>query len=161
MIDSKLVLLIEDETPKRGHIVRYLASFQDELTVVVAMSVTSALDEIEKSVPDVVLLDMSLPTFDVGEKEPGGRPQGFGGVEILRHMVMSGIVAPTVVITGYEALPRGDNESVTVEQMRAEFAAEFPDHFRGVLQFNSSYDEWKVDLKRELVNLGILRGADK
>ncbi|MCQ8779993.1 response regulator, partial [Escherichia coli] len=78
------VLLVEDEGPKQAHVVNFLG-FLGEVSVNVARSVTSAMTCLEIETPDLLLLDMSLPTFDIGEGEAGGRPQGFGGIEVLRH----------------------------------------------------------------------------
>jgi CheY-like chemotaxis protein len=154
------VLLIEDEDPKRTHIERYLKECSGELTIRVAKSVNSGLDALETELPDLLLLDMSLPTFDVGNGEGGGRPQGFGGVEILRHMTFAEWECPTVVITGYEAFPREAGHPLELPQLRHELAAEFPRLFRGILHFNSTYDDWKAELKRLLQELG-LAGGDR
>jgi CheY-like chemotaxis protein len=157
MIESVTILLVEDEGPKRKNITKYLAGLGEEVTVVVARSVNSALDELDKSKPDVMLLDMSLPTFDIGDREPGGRPQGFGGIEILRQMALAEIIIPTIVITGYEAIPRGEaGPSVDINQMRTELQAEFPEMFQGILHYNSTYDEWQRELHRLLNEIGIL-----
>jgi hypothetical protein len=105
----------------------------------------------------LLLLDMSLPTFDVGERESGGRPQGFGGIEVLRHMTMAEISCPTVVITGYEGFTREGQKTVDLAQLRAELDEEFPTLLRAVLHYNSTYDEWKTVLARTLVSTGIGR----
>lgn len=146
------ILLVEDEDPKRLHVCRLIEAVSGEIEVVVAKSVNSALDALEDRIPDLLLLDMSLPTFDVGDGESGGRPQGFGGKEILWHMSFAGVACPTVVITGYEALPREDGK-VPISQLQTELAAEFPDLFKGILHYNSTFDEWKVELTRFLADL--------
>lgn len=74
-MNSIHILLVEDEAPKRTHIERFLKSLSSEITITIAQSVNSALDALEKQLPDLLLLDMSLPTFDVGERESGGRPR--------------------------------------------------------------------------------------
>lgn len=146
------ILLVEDEDPKRLHVCRLIEALSGEIEVSVAKSVNSALDSLDDRTPDLLLLDMSLPTFDVGDGEAGGRPQGFGGKEILWHMTFAGIVCPTVIITGYEALPREDGK-VPIGQLQTELAEEFPDLFQGILHYNSTFDEWKVELTRLLANL--------
>jgi CheY-like chemotaxis protein len=78
------ILLVEDEAPKSTHIERFLKNLAPNVVISLAKSVNSAFDALEQNVPDLLLLDMSLPTFDIGDRESGGRPQGFGGIEILR-----------------------------------------------------------------------------
>jgi len=149
------ILLVEDEDPKRMHVTRYVEACAPGVAITTAKSVNSALDALQDRAPDLLLLDMSLPTFDVGDGEPGGRPQGFGGIEILRHMSYAGITCPTLVITGYEAFPREAGKPVDLTQLRAELADEFPNLFKGILHYNSTFDEWKVELKRMLDALNL------
>lgn len=151
------VLLVEDEAPKREHISQLLSELAPGVVVNTARSVTSALDILESGRIALLLLDMSLPTFDVGDRERGGRPQGFGGVEILRHMVMAEIECPTVVITGYEGFTRGGQMHVDLAQLRQELHDEFPTLIRAVLHYNSTYDDWKVVLAQTLSAVGLKR----
>jgi CheY-like chemotaxis protein len=155
IVNSIHILLVEDEAPKRTHVERFLKNLGLELTLTVAESVNSALDALDEQLPDLLLLDMSLPTFDVGERESGGRPQGSGGIEILRHMTLAEINCPTIVITGYEAFQREAGKPVDLSQLRAELEEEFPQCLKGVLHFNSTYDEWKTELGKALAKFGI------
>lgn len=149
------ILLVEDEAPKRGHIERLLQELAPGARVSLARSVNSALDVLESEPLTLLLLDMSLPTFDVGQRESGGRPQGFGGIEVLRHMVMAGIVCPTIVITGYEGFTREGGATVDLAQLRTELNEEFAGLLRGVLHYNSTYDDWKTMLGQALGEVGI------
>jgi response regulator of citrate/malate metabolism len=60
------VLLIEDEVPKQEHILSALKELRPLAAVRVARSVKSAIEEIVTHSPELLLLDMSLPTFDIG-----------------------------------------------------------------------------------------------
>jgi len=147
------VLLVEDEDPKRQHIIQFLNGCGLPLQIQIAKSVNSALDLLTEPLPDLLLLDMSLPTFDVGDGESGGRPQGFGGIEVLRHLSFSELTCPTLVITGYEAFPREAGQPVDLTQLREDLEKEFPDTFKGVLHYNSTLDEWKIALKSMLFSV--------
>lgn len=160
-MNSFHILLVEDEAPKRDHIERFLRGLDSEMTITAVRSVNSALDALEEQLPDLLLLDMSLPTFDVGGRESGGRPQGFGGIEILRYMLLAEINCPTIVITGYEAFPREAGKPVELSQLRAELEEEFPHFLRGVLHYNSTYDEWRTMLGKILAEFSILPGGNE
>jgi CheY-like chemotaxis protein len=149
------ILLVEDEAPKRGHIERLLGKLAPHARVSTARSVNSALDILEGQNVDFLLLDMSLPTFDIGDRESGGRPQGFGAIEILRHMTMADIKCPTIIITGYEGFKRESGTTVDLGQLRSELDEEFSHVLRGVLHYNSTYDEWKNALAQALAELGL------
>ena len=141
------ILLVEDEDPKRSHIHKFLKKRFLNVHVVEARSVTSTFDEIEKSKFDLLLLDMSLPTFDVGQGETGGRPQGFGGLEILRYLEMEGEKIDSLVLTGYEAFPDDTGKIIDLQTLRQRLMNEFPRVVRGVVHYNSSLDDWKQKLE--------------
>ena len=98
------VLLVEDEDPKLRHLRDRLSYELPEAIIDICRSVNSATDYLERSTPDIVILDMSLPTFDVTQTEGGGRPQGFGGVEVLRHIAFNDLACKVIVITGYRGV---------------------------------------------------------
>ncbi len=158
MADRPTILLVEDEAPKREHIERLLRELNHQLDIVTARSVNSALDVLETKRLDLMLLDMSLPTFDAGDRESGGRPQGFGGAEILRMMQMAEISCPVVIITGYEGFAREGGMTVDLDQLRQEWMLEFKGMLSSVLHYNSTYDEWKTTLSATLQKLGLLEG---
>lgn len=139
------LLLVEDEAPKRAHVTRFIEECALNCSVECCRSVTSALDSLENAPPDLMILDMSLPTFDIDENEDGGRPQGFGGLEVLRYMTMAEITCPVVVLTGYDAFKRHDG-TIDLSKIRSELHAEFPSFLLAVLHFNSSFDEWRPQL---------------
>jgi CheY-like chemotaxis protein len=149
------ILLVEDEAPKSTHIERFLKNLAPNVVISLAKSVNSAFDALEQNVPDLLLLDMSLPTFDIGDRESGGRPQGFGGIEILRYMILAEITCPTIVITGYEAFLREAGKTVDLSQIKAELEKEFPSLLRGVLHYNSTFDGWKIELMKTFENFDI------
>jgi CheY-like chemotaxis protein len=150
MQSSRHFLLVEDEAPKRKHIEDLLTQLVPTAKITTARSVNSALEILETCGIDMLLLDMSLPTFDVDEREKGGRPQGFGGTEILRFMIMAEINCPAVIITGYEGFIREGGATVDLAGLRAELIDEFGGLLRAVLHYNSTFDEWKTVLATTL-----------
>jgi CheY-like chemotaxis protein len=154
------IVLVEDEDPKLTHIKHYIKSLLPDSTLVTARSVNSAIDCIEEHTPDLVIIDMSLPTFEVGGRESGGRPQPFGGVEILRHMALSKVRCSTIVLTGYEAFKKETGKSVNLEQLSAELTEEFGPSLIGVLRYNSTYDQWKNQLASAFSGLATVQRSE-
>lgn len=142
------VLLVEDESPKIDQIMKVLNEINNIGDIRCVKSVNSALDALDEGYPDVIILDMSLPTIDVDVRsgEAGGRAQGFGGVEVLRYMVNLQIICPTIVVTGYEAFPR-EGGDVDLTCLKRELTDEFPEILKALLHYNSTNDTWKNGLK--------------
>lgn len=149
------ILIVEDEEPKLRHIQDFLKEILPSAGLVSARSVRSAISAFESDSFDLILLDMSLPTFDVSGTESGGRPQGFGGAELMREMDLSDVSTPVVVLTGYEAFTKSGGE-VGLSTMSEDLRTEFPDFFRGILHFNSAYGDWKSKLCELLQQIGIV-----
>ena len=146
-MNTVYALLVEDESPKLAHIRDFIKDSFSNISVSEARSVSSALESIEDGDFDILILDMSLPTFDVGQGEHGGRPQGFGGIEILRHIEMSGLVLQTIVLTGYEAFPDETGELIDLDTLRKRLVEEFPGTVQKVVHFSSSLEGWKMALE--------------
>jgi len=142
------ILIVEDEDPKLEHLSSFINSIASDLKIESARSVVSALEKLRQMPPSLLLLDMSLPTFDIGEMESGGRPQGYGGLEVLRQMTMLDIECPTVVVTGYEAFPGDAGEPVDLNELGRRLKEEFPKMLKEVLHYNSTNDEWKTKLRK-------------
>jgi CheY-like chemotaxis protein len=89
---KKTVLLVEDEEPLR-RVLRDLLE-RDGFTVVEAADGVAALDEVDRSAPDVVVLDLNLPRLD-----------GYGVLSHLRARPATARL-PVIVLTA-----KGDEEN--------------------------------------------------
>jgi CheY-like chemotaxis protein len=135
------ILIAEDESPKLAHLIAFVERHLDG-QLLIARSVRTAIDIIESQTPDLILLDMSLPTFEVSPGEPGGRPQGWGGAEVLRYMEYLDLSSNVVVVTQYEAFPTAGG-TVDLSHLSGELAAEHPTLFRGVIHYTALNEEWQ------------------
>ncbi|ORE90245.1 response regulator [Aurantimonas sp. 22II-16-19i] len=77
------ILLVEDDDYKLNDIQKVI-DLRCRRSVERAASVTAALRAVSLRDYELVVLDMSLPTFDISGPGGGGSPQGQGGIEVLR-----------------------------------------------------------------------------
>ncbi len=144
------ILLVEDEDPKRDHIKAFLESRLPLANIETARSVRSAIFRLKSSAPALLLLDMSLPTFDVAADEPGGRPQGFGGMEVLRYMDRYRLSVPTIVITAYEAFFSQERKGIDLRSLSDELKEKHPRTYCGLIYYNSIFGGWQEHLSELL-----------
>ncbi|KXI21733.1 hypothetical protein [Photobacterium sanguinicancri] len=145
-------LIIEDDDYKKNKIIDYITDVFGNVVFKCAKSVNSAVVLLENLEPDfIVLLDMSLPTYDL-DGSSGGRPQGFGGIEILRNMEFFDLTNKVIVITQYETIPIG-NKEVDLEQIQDDLKEEFEDIFHDLIHFNVVSDAWKNKLVDSIAEL--------
>jgi CheY-like chemotaxis protein len=147
------LLLIEDDEYKIELIVQYLNSVLDPVTFTEAKSVKSAKKIIDKNIKvDCVLLDMTLPTFDITYESSGGRPQGFGGLEVLRYMEMVEDTRPVIIVTQFQSFDT-DEGTKDISYLKELLEKEGFTNFYGIVQFSSSTETWKEKLKVMLTEL--------
>lgn len=152
---AAFILVADDEGPKLDSIVDAVSSACPDVEIGQARSVRSALDILRERVADVVVLDMSLPTFDIAPGEQGGRPQNYGGIELLRYMDFYRIVAPVFIVTQYEAFPDKGGH-VDLSQLGERLKREHAKNFREIIFYGGSTDEaWRRSLMRGLGELEV------
>lgn len=140
------ILLVEDEAPKRANVRSLVEGMNINAVITEARSVGSAIRQLRRETFELVLLDMSLPTFDVGAGESGGRPQGFGGIEVLRYMDRFKVTAPAIVITAYPAFASGDQE-IDLSSLSEKLKIDHPHSFSDLVFYNSMFSTWRVELE--------------
>lgn len=143
------MLIADDETPKLANIEQLVAREFSSIEIIKARSVRSTIAAILTSQPNILLLDMSLPTFDIAPGEDGGRPQGFGGIEVLRHVEFKGVAIPTIVITQYEAFP-DNGKHVDLRELSKRLERDHPRSFVACVYYNSMIDDWHTELAEHI-----------
>lgn len=150
-------LILEDDENK----IRQLAEFVSEnfkgAMHDACRSYNSGLRRIVETIYDFILLDMSMPTFDVSHKEPGGRFRAYGGKDILVEMSRKGLSTRAIVVTGFDSFGEGDNK-ISLGELNAQLFERFPDIYLGAVYYNAAENNWKDNLKR-IIN-SIQSGAD-
>ncbi len=147
------ILIVEDDYDKRNKIKKFVfEALNSDVTVVEKESLRSGLQEVVQGDGyDLLLLDMSMPSFDVGSSEPGGgTPESFAGKELMIQMKLREIQIPVIVITQYDSFEEG---TVSLEDLTTEFNNEFQEIFLGAVYYNSAVDGWKTELAKYLSNL--------
>jgi CheY-like chemotaxis protein len=139
------ILIADDEGPKLASLTEFVQTLASHLPVESSRSVRATINAMRRNLPRFLVLDMSLPTFDIAPGEPGGRPQGFGGSEVLRYMDYHELVCPVIVVTQYEAFS-DDHRNVDLSAIKKELAEEHAHNFRGLVYYSSLKDEWKPKL---------------
>lgn len=146
------ILIIEDDENKRAQITALVSNVVEGCTIMQAKSYHSGLKGIFEAHPDVILLDMTMPTYDVSENEDGGRPQHYAGREILRQMDRRQVNIPVIVITQFDVFGDGP-EALTRMQLDHELKIDHSRNYRGTVYYNAASNSWKGELESRLKDL--------
>lgn len=135
------VLLIEDDDFKARKIKQVVDSHRAVTSLQIARSVNSGLASLAQEMPDLLLLDMSLTTFDLGPDEGGGRPRNFGGIEIFEELSRIQAEVPVIVITQFETFTK-DNQIINIADIRKGLKRNFAQIFKAIIYYDVN-GAWK------------------
>ncbi|HIF9367323.1 TPA: hypothetical protein ACX6RZ_003312 [Photobacterium damselae] len=139
------VCMIEDSQQKAEKIISFLRSKFAVEDIYCFGSYQSGLKFIKKENPELIILDMTLPTFDriAGKRE--GRMRPFGGVDIMRKMQLKGIKSKIIVVTQFSVFDDGE-ERVDFKTLFSRCKSDFGDIFIGSVKYSHSSESWLDEL---------------
>ena len=138
-------ILIEDDSKKIDDITDFMKNKLKSTVFVVKESYQSGIKEILTNDYDLLLLDMSIPTFDKTPVESGGHYEKFGGYKVLRELTRKKRAIKAILITMFDDFGESDI-SVTVNQIDDSLKQEFPDIFLGSVFYHARENKWQNDL---------------
>jgi CheY-like chemotaxis protein len=119
------VLIIDDTDYKISGLKAVLANCDFVTEVRVAKSFQSGTRALRQFKPDLVLLDMTLPTTESARGGADGRWRLFGGKEVLAEMRFSNIAAKVILITQFDHYgehPHRVESKTLIAEMKRDFA---------------------------------------
>jgi CheY-like chemotaxis protein len=149
------VLLVEDDEDKREQLILFINE-KIECDLVEVRSFQSALKAIKEDKFDLILLDMTMPTFNITPIESGGRSQPFGGKMLLYEMQRRRIVTKVIVVTQFDIFGKGEEE-ITLKDLNAQLSETFKGTYLGSIQYSINYTGWKDALYKKIENTGLLK----
>lgn len=142
---SARVLIVEDIETKSLSMTQLVNAVLCPVEVHCAGSVKSAIQLLSEHSFSLILLDMSLPTFDLTKSEGGGTPRPRGGMELFAHLDGVGVEVPVIVVSAYGALEE-KGSLVSLEEISTRLRKDYPGLFRGSVLFDSVYTVWADEL---------------
>lgn len=143
------ILIIEDSEAKLLSVSNTLHNLLPDVKVEVAKSVKSGINAVRRSDFDLIIADMSLPTFDVESREKGGTPRPFGGIEVFDNLQRLKKTIPIIVVTSYPILIDG-NTSTSLPDLDVRLRSKYESIYKGYVYFDSAYSTWEQDLIKQI-----------
>ena len=147
------VLIIEDDADKAANIVDVIKATIPNAVLDVCQSYNSGLTKLlEESAPSLLILDMSMHTFDVSKREKGGRSRIYAGQDILEELCRYDVVVPVIVVTQYDKFSEG-TDIITLNELAEKLRKSFPALFRRAIYYHAKYSNWRSELATEVKNI--------
>ncbi|PDZ89648.1 response regulator [Bacillus thuringiensis] len=147
------ILIIEDDPNKAKQLNEFFSNVSDVKSITTKSSYKTGLKEILKNEYHFLVLDMSMPTFDISTEAGGGKVMHFGGKEILRQLRRKKVNIPTVVVTQFESF--GEEKKMTLDKLKDELSQEFSDNYIKTIYYNPAGIEWKHELQDVVDNFEV------
>ena len=147
------LLLVEDDEDKREQLISFISE-ELECQLTEAHSFQGGLKAIRSSTFDLILLDMTMPTFDISSKDSGGRSQPFGGEMLLFEILRRGIQTKVIIVTQFDLFGKGEDE-ITLKDLDARLSSQFGHNYVGAIQYNITYSAWKDLLLAMITKTGL------
>jgi CheY-like chemotaxis protein len=147
------ILIVEDDENKRVQLSNFLQLIIPDESILLCRSLQSGVKKIRQELFDLIILDMTLPQYDLSPDEPSDDTHIFGGQEFLAQMERFDVLTPVVVFTQFEVFGKPPNE-LNLESLDLKLRGEYPNVYKGVVYYHSSINSWKQELKDKLVENG-------
>lgn len=146
------ILIVEDDENKRAQLLLFLNDLLPGDIITTERSLNGGVRRVRRESFDLIILDMTLPTYDASPDEPADDTHIFGGRELLSQMERFDIVTPVVVFTQFELFGKPPGE-MRIEDLDRELREEFAESYKGTVYYHASIDSWKNQLKALLKQL--------
>ena len=142
------ILFIEDHPRKKEQIIGFLNEIFKEPMIETRESYNSGLRELISNNQgyDILLLDMSMPNYDITTEDNGGDWLPFAGKLILKNMYLREILTKVIVITMHGSFDDGTK----LTELDNDLKEEFPNNYVGYVYYALTNIEWKVQLESHL-----------
>ena len=156
-----MILVVEDDANKANQLLEVLRTDAPGFSIEVRRSYQSGLKEANASRPALILLDMSMPTFDVSPQEKGWKTRPYAGREILLELRRKAIPSKVIVVTQFESFGEGPG-SLSLDELREQLEVTFAPQYAGTIFYRSAASAWRVELGSLLRStLGLGRPGEK
>ena len=143
------ILFIEDHPLKQAQINKFVSEKFPNSEIKTKNSYISGLKELIKNhnTYDILLLDISMPNYDISSEDSGGDWMPLAGKNILKEMYLRDISTKAIVITMHGSYDDGTK----ITDLHSELQKEFADNYIGYVYYSQINEEWKDNLC-ELLN---------
>lgn len=139
------VLIIEDTDYKVDALSTAVTVALPKARIECARAFHTGIEKIREFKPHIVLLDMTLPTFESKTGELDGRTRLYGGREILAEIDFTGLKPKVIIVTQFDRFGEPPN-SIEFPALLKQLSKAFPDLISGGVYYSNVTNRWRRDL---------------
>lgn len=139
------ILLADDSQEKIKYVKEILDANIEYDTLDISNSYNSTTKAIKKKIYDLIILDMSMPTFDPVKGRTNATPRPLAGKDIMSKLHYRSINIPVVILTQFDVFGRL-SDAVGLEDLTNDLSDSFPDNFKGCVFYDPQSSLWSNEL---------------
>ena len=138
------ILLIEDHPLKQAQITKFVLEKFSGSQIETKNSYISGLKELKlhHNSYDLLLLDISMPNYDISPEDSGGDWMPLAGKNILKEMYLRDINTKAIVITMHGSY----DHATRITDLHSDLQQEFADNYIGYVYYSQINEDWKENL---------------
>lgn len=142
---NKRLLIIEDNDSKLNRLRQFCEENLQDYDVEDRRSYNTALSEVVHNGKsyDLILLDVSMNTYEVNGDASDGEQEPLAGSNILRFMKLRKIKVPVIVVTMYESFVDG----IKIDKLDEGFREKYAEFYKGFVYYSLRNEDWISRLK--------------
>ncbi|WP_200979254.1 response regulator [Echinicola sp. 20G] len=144
------ILFIEDHPLKQAQIHKFINEKLGINSIVTKNSYISGLKELIRNFEDydMLLLDISMPNYDISSEDSGGAWMPLAGKKILKEMYLRDIPTKAIVVTMHGSFDDGTK----IAELDKELKDQFSENYIGYVFYSQINEEWQEKLS-QLLNI--------
>lgn len=148
------VLIIDDSDDKINYLMKEIQDWSRASQISIAKSFQSGIKKLKALKPDLVLLDMTLPTSEFPDGRASGRKRFLGGRELLAEMDFEELQSKVIIFTQFDSFP-GPRGSISLQSLLKELERDYPNHLIGGIYFSHIDNSWRAQLRSALSKITV------
>ncbi len=143
------ILIIEDDPNKAQQVISYLHERNMYAEITHKKSYQSGLKELLTGMFDFVLLDMSLPTYDINPGEDAYKFRHLAGYDILAEIKRKKKAAKVIIVTQFERFGEG-KQFISLKDLKANLRRDFTENYIEIISYHPGRTSWKEELNKHI-----------
>lgn len=147
------ILLVEDSDYKIVPIKSFIEEVSPESVLTIARSFQSGLKRLNTEDYGLIILDMTLPSFDKSSIESGGRMRHIGGLDLFKNMLAMGKHENTIFITHHDSF-RLERGVIGIEDIRSLIDNELEEYDISEKKYKlfkfDEHQNWKAEIENKI-----------
>lgn len=141
---SMKILFIEDHPLKQTQVCDLIRKSFPETEILVKNSYISGLKELIRNYNDydLLLLDISMPNYDISSVDSGGDWMPLAGKKVLKEMFLREIPTKAIVVTMHGSFDDGTR----IADLDQDLQLEFEENYLGYVFYSQIHSDWQERL---------------